>query len=132
MNEELAKLAVTMRAEIENIPQTMHQEAAVRATLVCLLFQAVKQMGLVALPYWKPPRSTREGIDLVGVDDSGELPQVKMAFTVDPLVELAKIKAMEWVDCEHKIVVTFSQRADKVKQSTFFLMPGLTHLNLYE
>ncbi len=132
MNEELAQLAEAMRAEIEAIPQTMRQEAAIRGALICLLSSAVKQMGLIALPGWKPPLSTREGIDLVGVDGSGELPEVKLAFSVDPLVELAKVKAMEWVDCEHKIVVTFSERADKVQQSTFFLMPGLTHLNLYD
>lgn len=132
MNEDLAKLAQAMRREIEAIPQTMRQDAAVRGALICLLSQAVKQMGLTPLPAWKPPKSTREGIDLVGVDASGELPQVKVAFCVDPLVELTKVKSLEWVEAEHKIVVTFSERADKVAQSTFFLTPGLTHLNLFD
>ncbi|RJX36582.1 MAG: hypothetical protein C4525_00515 [Desulfarculus sp.] len=131
MQDEFAGLAAAMRQEIEAIPKTMRQEAVIRAALVCLLYQAVKGMGLKPLASWKPPRSTRDSIDLVGVDDSGELPAVKVAFAVDPLVELPKLKSLGWVECEHKIVISFSQRADKVKQSAFFLTPALTHLNLY-
>ncbi len=131
MNQQLEQLAGAMRREIDNIPQTMRQDAAIRQVLVCLLYQAVKEMGLIPLPGWKPPRSTRESIDLVGVDDSGELPEVKIAFAVDPLVELPKVKSLEWVDCEDKVVVSFSQRQDKVEQSAFFLTKAHTHLNLY-
>ncbi|MEW5912331.1 MAG: hypothetical protein AB1814_07235 [Thermodesulfobacteriota bacterium] len=131
MQEQFAGLAEAMRQEIEAIPRAMRQEAAVRAALVCLLYQAVKGMGLKPVASWKPPKSTRDSIDLVGVDDSGELPKVKVALAVDPLVELAKIKSLGWVECEHKIVVSFSERQDKVKQTTFFLTPELTHLNLY-
>jgi hypothetical protein len=39
---------------------------------------------------------------------------------------------MEWVEAPHKLVVTFSQRPDKVAQSTFFLTPQVEHLNLYD
>ncbi|MBU4276644.1 MAG: hypothetical protein KKC30_07900 [Proteobacteria bacterium] len=131
MKEQLTQLAEAMRREIKGIPQTMLQETVVRQALVCLLYQAVKDMGLVPLAGWKPPRSTREGLDLVGVDDSGELPRVRIAFVIDPLVELPRIKALEWVDCEDKIVVSFSERADKVQQSSFFLTKAHTHLQLY-
>lgn len=131
MNEQLSQLAGAMRREIKAIPQTMRQETVIRQALVCLLYQAVKEMGLIPLAGWKPPRSTREAIDLVGVDASGELPRVQIAFVVDPLVELPRLKALEWVDCEDKVVVSFSERADKVKQSSFFLTPAHTHLNLY-
>lgn len=132
MNEQLMQLAEAMRREIKAIPKTMRQETVIRQALVCLLYQAVKQMGLIPLAGWKPPRSTREGLDLVGVDNSGELPRVQIAFVVDPLVELPRLKALEWVDCEDKVVVSFSERADKVKQSTFFLAPAHTHLSLYQ
>lgn len=131
MNEQLTQLAEAMRREIKGIPQTMRQEAVIRQALVCLLYQAVKEMGLIPLAGWKPPRSTREGLDLVGVDDSGELPRVQIAFVIDPLVELPRLKALEWVDCEDKIVVSFSERADKVQQSSFFLTKAHTHLKLY-
>ena len=60
-------------------------------------------------------------------------PRCKIAFAVDPLVELPKVKSLEWVECEDKIVVTFSQRKDKVDQSAFFLgTPALSHINLYD
>lgn len=131
MNEQLAQLAEAMRGEIKAIPQTMLQETVIRQALVCLLYQAVKDMGLIPLAAWKPPRSTREGIDLVGVDDSGELPKVQIAFVIDPLVELPRLKALEWVDCQDKVVVSFSQRTDKVQQSSFFLNNTHTHLSLY-
>ncbi|MCF8031708.1 MAG: hypothetical protein K9K66_01050 [Desulfarculaceae bacterium] len=126
------KLAEAMHREIEAIPPTMRQDAALRQVLVCFLYQAVKEMGLVPLPAWKPPRSTRESIDLVGVDPSGETPQVMVAFAVDPLVDLPKVKSLEWVDCPDKIVVTFSQRKDKVDQSSFFLGKDHSHINLYD
>ena len=51
-------------------------------------------------------------------------PRVEIAIGVDPLVELPTVRAMEWVDCEQKVIVTYSERSDKVKQSTFFLTPG--------
>jgi hypothetical protein len=132
MNQQFKQLAEAMRREMEAIPQTMRQDAAVRQALVCLLYQAVKDMGLIPLPAWKPPLSTGESIDLVGVNASGELPEIKIAFAVDPLVELPKVKAMKWVECPDKVVVTFSQRKDKVEQSTFFLTPALEHINLYD
>ncbi|MCB2226349.1 MAG: hypothetical protein KQH53_06685 [Desulfarculaceae bacterium] len=132
MISRFAKLAEAMRQELDAVPQTMRQDAVLRQALVCLLYQAVKEMGLVPLASWKPPRSTRESIDLVGVDPSGEVPKVMIAFAVDPLVDLPKVKSLGWVECEDKIVVTFSQRKDKVDQSAFFLTPALSHVNLYD
>lgn len=132
MQEQFQALVQSMREAIEKIPDTMRQEAVVRQVILLVLARAVAEMGFLALPAWKPPRSTRDRIDLVAVDDSGELPRVEMAFSVDPLVELAKLKAMEWVEAPHKIVITFHERADKVKPTTFFLAKEHTHLNLYD
>lgn len=131
MNEQLGQLAEAMRREIKAIPQTMRQEGVIRQALVCLLYQAVKQMGLIPLAGWKPPLSTREAIDLVGVEGSEEVPKVHIAFVIDPVVDLPRLKALEWVDCPDKVVVSFSERADKVKQSAFFLTKEHTHLSLY-
>lgn len=132
MDEKFKALAGAMRSEIEAIPRAMLQDDAARGAVLSLLYQAVAQMGLTPVLYWKPPRSTREKIDLVGVDSGGEVPEVKIAFAVDPLVELAKVKAIEWVECPDKIVVTFSPRQDKVSQSTFFLTQTLEHINLFD
>ncbi len=131
MTEGFKELARALREELEAIPASLRQEEEERQTAVCLLHAAVRQMGLLALPAWKPPRSTRDRLDLVGVVPGSHPPEVRVAFVVDPLVELAKIKALEWVECPDKVVVTFSRRTDKVKQSTFFLAPGLGHVDVF-
>lgn len=132
MNEKLQALAQAMRQHIEAIPEAMVQDEVIRRGVVCLLAEAVRDLGLLPLMGWKPPRSTRDVIDLVAVDDSGEAPKVEMAFVVDPLVELPRLKNLEWVDCPKKIVISFSQRTDKVAQSSFFLGKEHTFLKIYE
>ena len=131
MNEQLGALAQAMRQALEEIPLALRQEEVARQSLICLLSQALRQMGMQPVPAWKPPRSTRDRIDLVGVEPGSDPPVVRVAFAVQPLVELTQVRALEWVDCPDKVFVTFSSRSDKVKQSTFFLGPGHIHLNLY-
>jgi hypothetical protein len=131
MEDRWKALALALREELDKVPPAMRQEEVTRATIVCLLGQALRGMGLIPVPSWKPPRSTRDRIDLVGVEEVGGLPVVKVAFAVDPLIELPKIKALEWVDCPDKFFFTFSERADKVKQSTFFLSAAHRHVSLY-
>lgn len=131
MNFNLDDLAKSMRQAVEAIPLAMRQDEVIRQTLICLARQAVADTGLVAVAAWKPPKSTRDYIDLVGVDPSGEVPSVEVAFVVDSLVELPKVRALEWVEAPTKIVVSFAERADKVEQSTFFLNKDLTHLYIY-
>ena len=132
MNQQLEALGGAMREELAAIPETMAQEEVRRQALVWLLAGAVKGMGLTPVMNWRPPKSTRERIDLVGVRPGSHPPVVEVAFVVDPLVELTKVRSLEWVECPHKVVVSFSERADKVSQSTFFLTPQLQHLALYK
>ena len=131
MNEHFHKLSRAMREELEDIPRAMSQDEVSRRTLVCFLGNALRQMGLIPVPGWKPPKSTRDRVDLVGVKPGSNPPEIMVAVMVDPLVELAKVRALEWVECPDKLMVTFSPREDKVKQSTFFLTPELKHLNLF-
>lgn len=131
MNEHFAKLAQAMCEEVESIPKAMSQEEVSRRTLICFLGNALRQMGLIPVPGWKPPKSTRDRVDIVGVKPDSAPPEIMVAIMVDPLVELAKVRALEWVECPDKIMVTFSPRADKVKQSSFFLNPDLVHVNIF-
>lgn len=131
MNDSLKAVAQAIREELAEIPRALRQDEVVRETIICLLSQAVRQMGFIPVLAWKPPRSTRDRIDLVAVHPQTDPPQVQMAFAVDNLVELPKVRALDWVDCPDKVFVTFSERQDKVKQSTFFLSAVHTHLNLY-
>ena len=132
MSEKFPGLAQALRENLAGLPRALVQEEVQRQTIICLLYQAVRGMGLIPVPGWRPPRSTRDRIDLVGVHPHTDPPQIEVAFVVSPLVELALIKALEWVECPHKVLVTFHQRADKVRQSTFFLGQEHTHLYLYE
>jgi hypothetical protein len=131
MQLELDALRGSLREELERVPEAMRQDEVSRQVIIAALTQALKEMGLVAVPAWRPPKSTRDRIDLVGVRPGTHPPEVEAAFGVEAVVELAKVKAMEWVEAPHKFVVTFSPRADKVAQSTFFLTPGVNHLDLY-
>ena len=131
MNEHFDKLAQAMREELGSIPKALSQDEVSRRALICFLGNALRQMGLIPVPGWKPPKSTRDRVDLVGVAPGTDPPEIKVAIMVDALVELAKVRALEWVECPDKIMVTYSPRADKVKQSTFFLKPDLLHLNLF-
>jgi hypothetical protein len=66
-------------------------------------------------------------LDLIGVD-SGD--RVKCAFAIGSVVELKAVKSLEALDVEEKWVITFSTLDKKVKESTFFLKPGIEHLHL--
>jgi hypothetical protein len=132
MNEQLKALAQAIREELAAIPPALKQDEVVRQTIVMMLAQAVKQMGLTPVPAWKPPRSPRDRLDLVGVKPGTHPPEIQVVFAVDALVDLPKVKAMDWVDCPDKVFVTFSERLDKIKLTTFFLGAAHTHLNLYE
>ena len=131
MQDSLRALARSMRDELEKIPPALSQESVVRQTIVCLLFQAVREMGLIPLPSWMPPRSPRERVDLVGAVPGSDPPRLEVAFTVDPLVELPRLKAMSFVECPHKVVLTFSRRLDKVTPTKLFLGKEHLHVNLY-
>lgn len=132
MQADFAELAGALRQELEKVPEAMRQEQVERQVIINALMTAVSQMGLTPVPAWKPPLSTRDRIDLVAVEPGSHPPVVKAAFAVDPLVELPKLKALDWVDCEDKVAVTYSRRPDKVAQTTFFLKPGMSHINLFD
>lgn len=130
MAQDWQELAQAIRQELGEIPAAMCQEGVQRQTIILLLAAALRQMGLIPVPAWKPPKSTRQHIDLVGVAPDSDPPRVEVAFVVDPVVELPKVKSLEWVECPQKVVVTFSPRKDKVQQSSFFLTPDLEHLDI--
>ncbi|MCA1989925.1 MAG: hypothetical protein LDL07_12395 [Desulfarculus sp.] len=132
MSDQFSGLSRALREALSELPRALVQEEVQRQTIICLLYQAVRGMGLIPVPGWRPPRSTRDSIDLVGVHPQSDPPQIEVAFAVSPLVELTLVKALEWVECPSKVIVTFSERADKVRQSTFFLGKDHIHLNLHD
>ena len=132
MNPAFINSIPAIRQDIESLHKAFQQDEVTRQIVILRMAKILAELGLKAVPSWKPPRSTRDRVDLVGVVPKTDPPEVKIAFAVDPLVELPKIKAMDWVSCDEKIVVTFSLRGDKVSQSRFFLAPGMEHINIFE
>jgi len=131
VHEWLGQFKQLLRKEIEALPRAMAQDEVIRNKIICLLARELEARGLIAVPAWKPPRSTRGRVDLVAVKPETDPPELAAAFGVEALVELEKVKAMEWVEAELKVVVTFSRNAEKVRASRFFLTEGLVHLDIF-
>jgi hypothetical protein len=115
------------KARIEAVPEDHRQAEVVRQTIICLVSDLLIQAGLRPLPLFLPPRSTQDRIDLVALDAAGDFAG---QVSVDSLVSLEKVKAMDRLECRPKYFITFSPRTDKVKQSTFFLPGDVTHIDV--
>jgi hypothetical protein len=81
------------------------------------------------VPAFRNPRFPEGPADIVGVKEDHA---VEWAFCSNPTIELKDIKSLERVVCERKFVISFSRNQEKVQMSTFFLKPGIEHINLYE
>ena len=133
MNQHLAAIKSLIRLKLESVPDTMRQEDSSRRIITSIFYNAAEQMGLLPLPGWKPPRSTRESLDMVALQPELQegLPRIAWVMVSDPLVELPRVRALEWVECPYKIYVTFSPRIDKVKPTTLFLKQDYIHLDIF-
>ncbi len=122
-----SSLKETLEAEIARIPKHFRHGPVIQQTIKCFLYSMVKEADLWPVPNFKPPRMSDGFLDLIGVDSSDA---VKCAFAIGPVVELKAVKSLEALDTEEKWMITFSQLSKKVKESTFFLKPGIQHLHL--
>lgn len=131
MLEQFEALLPQLRQKLESIPPTLAQDSSARQIITNAFYNLAEANRWLALPAWKPPKSSRENLDLVAFDLTGELPKAMLALVADPLVELPRVRALEWLECKYKIYVTYSPRADKVKPTTFFLQADNLHLNIF-
>jgi len=122
-----SSLKETLEAEIARIPKTFRYGPVIHQTIKCFLYSVVKEADLWPIPDFKPPRMSDGFLDLIGVDSSDA---VRCAFAIGPVVELKGVKSLEALDVQEKWVLTFSHLEKKVKESTFFLKPGIQHLHL--
>ncbi len=114
---------------VKLIPKGYLSDTSIKETIRCVLFGILREEGLVAVPAFRNPRFPEGPADMVGLDPVDDT--VKFAFCSNPLVELADVKSLERIDAEHKCVITFSKMENKVKQSAFFLKPGIDHVDLH-
>ena len=121
------RLKEALEQELDRIPKAFRQSSVIRQTVKCFLYSMVKEADLWPVPDFKPPRLREGFLDLIGVDAGGE---VKCGFAIGPVVELKSVKSLEALDIEEKWMITFSPLEKKVKESRFFLKPGIQHLHL--
>ena len=122
-----ADLKKTLEAEVARIPKPFRTDGVIQQTIKCLLYTLLKEADLWPVPDFKPPRLTDGLLEIIGLDRSGT---VVCSFAVRPVVELKAVKSLEALDVEKKWMITFSTLSKKVKESTFFLKPGIQHLHL--
>ncbi len=120
-------LKKALETEVARIPKPFRHDEVIRQTIKCFLYAVLKRADLWPVPDFRPPRLTDGLLDLIGLDRSGT---VVWAFAVRATVELKAIKSLEALEVEKKWMITFSSLSKKVKESTFFLKPGIQHLHL--
>nr|HID59051.1 hypothetical protein [Desulfobacterales bacterium] len=114
--------------EITQIPKRYLNDTVIKETIRCLLFAFLKENGLRPIPSFRVPRYPEGPVDMIGVTNDHA---IVLAFCTNPFVELKDVKSLERVESERKFVITFSPHSQKVKESTFFLKPGIEHINIY-
>jgi hypothetical protein len=126
MKEEIKK---KLLEAIRTIPKGYLSDLVVKETIRCVLYDFLKEQGFRPVPAFRNPRFPEGPVDMVGVKDDHA---VEWAFCSNPTIELKDIKSLERMACERKFVISFSPNQEKVQMSTFFLKPGIEHINLYE
>jgi hypothetical protein len=114
---------------IKMIPRGYVSDLVIKETIRCVLYDFLREKGFRPVPAFRNPRFPEGPVDMVGVKDDHA---VEWAFCSSPTIELKDIKSLERVACEKKFVISFSPNQEKVQMSTFFLKPGIEHINLYE
>ena len=125
MKEEIKKRVLEA---IGMIPEGHRTDLALKETIRCVLFQFLKEQGLRPVPSFRNPRYPEGPVDIVAMnDDNG----VEMAFCSNSTVELKDVKSLDRIVSEKKLVISYSENEKKVKMSTFYLKPGIEHINIY-
>ena len=110
------------------IPEGHRTDPALKETIRCVLFQFLKEQGLRPVPAFRNPRYPEGPVDIVGMKDDQTL---EWAFCSNTTIELQAIKSLDRIVSEKKVVISFSENENKVKMSTFYLKPGIEHINIY-
>ncbi len=126
MKEEIKKKILEA---ISGIPEGHLSDLVIKETIRCVLYEFLKEQGFQPIPAFRNPRFPEGPVDVVGMKDGQAL---EVAFCSNPTIELGDIKSLERVPCEKKFVISFSKNEKKIKMSTFYLKPGIEHINIYE
>lgn len=121
------EIKIYIKKALKILPPTLRHEAIIVETIKCVLFQWVKEKGLIPIPHYKPPHRSEEPLALVALDQRGE---IIYAFAIAPLISLGAIKTLRLIEAKNKYFLTFSPFKKKVEESKFFSIPEVFHLHL--
>ena len=111
------------------IPEGHRTDPAIKETIRCVLYQLLKEQGLRPVPAFRNPRYPEGPVDIIGMKDDHT---VEWAFCSNTTIELQAIKSLDRIVSEKKVVISFSENENKIKMSTFYLKPGIEHVNIHE
>jgi hypothetical protein len=124
-------IAHTWKSELEsawrNIPRGFRNDHSVRHTLRCHLFGVFNKAGYTVVADYMPPRIQDRAVDLIAMNSEG---QILYAICLETLVSLAAVKSLSSFEASHRIIFTTGLLEKKVKESRFFLKPGIDHIHL--
>ena len=109
------------------MPRQFRSERTVHGTLACHVFWKLAATGLHVLAGWAPPRAPERAIDVIAVNDAGE---IRYAVCLDTYVSLQSVKALSTFEGAEKLIVTTGPLERKVTESTFYLKPDIRHVHL--
>jgi hypothetical protein len=124
--EEIVKMLVSTW---ESIPRFYQKDRTVKRTLQCRLYSYLEAQGLDVVADYFPPRMSDRPVDIV-VIDKADPKKIRLAICVDELVTLDAVKSLSAFDAERKVIFTIHPLEKKVKESTFFLKPGIEHYHI--
>ncbi len=116
-----------LEAAWKDIPRPFRNDHSVRHTLRCRLFGLFSDAGYTAVADYMPPRIQDRAVDLIAMSRDWE---ILYAICLDTVVSLAAVKSLSSFEASHKIIFTTGLLEKKVKESRFFLKPGIDHVHL--
>ena len=125
MKEEIRKRALEA---LKAIPAGYQSEPVIKETIRCVLFGILREQGLIPVPAFRNPRFPEGPVDIAGVTGK---PTIEVAFCSNPTIELADVKSLDRVPCDRKFIITYSKDKKKVDMTTFYLKPGIEHIDIY-
>ena len=114
---------------IKLIPKNHLSDPVIKETIRCVLYQFLKEQGFQPIPAFRDTRYPEGPADIVGMIDGQTL---KVGFCSSSTIRLEDVKSLARIPCEQKFIISFSDDQKKVKMSTFYLKPGIEHINIHE
>ncbi len=96
--------------------------------LRCLLFEWFRNNDYLVIPNYNPPIPSKRPVDILVLKNKAPF----MAIAISPVVDLEKVQALTRAPVDKKIIVTYLKKYDKVKESKFFLKPGIEHIHIWD